>query len=225
MDIVIPVADEETNPTLQYALESIARFESGCRVVLVGAVEQLPGDTTDLAHMTVQISQDKDVRPTENTDKLMRWAVDLAAITDPFIWSNDDIYWRRQVSLAELMMQNATSLGPLSRRSPDAVGLSSYALEEAITRQVLEHAGLRTDSYERHVPLLVHKDSMRHALLLGGSKRSVYGNLELPHGPQSTGRDVKLFHGSEKLGFPSEQPFFSTGAQFPVDKLRAMLPA
>jgi hypothetical protein len=223
MDIVIPLANEPANHTLPLVLRSLARHAPQLRVVLVGHVGPYAppfnqGDFAAVGH-TIDIEQAAG-DANGNTDRAMRAACADPEISDPFIWSNDDIYWRRPVSLAELLRHSAISRGPLPPRTETARGM--YARLQKLSGELLTDAGLPTYDYERHVPILVHKDTMLKALALGGSKRSVYGNL-INEYPVAIRGDVKLFKATDKVPDLAEEPFLSTGNAFPLQLLPAML--
>lgn len=138
-------------------------------------------------------------------------------VSDPFVWSNDDIFWLASPSLVELMHESGAALGKLR----EVANRGLHGRRAHATADILEQEGLPTWNYERHVPLLVHKDEMLRALDLGGSKRSVYGNLLLPRGPIAVTPDVKLFKGTDPVG--PDWSFVSVGNHYPLAGLRTTL--
>jgi len=222
MDIVIPVANEPANHTLPLVLRTLAKHAPQLRVVLVGHVGpyRSPFNVGDFAQVGHAIDLEQDHDYIANTDRAMRAACEDPEVTDPFIWSNDDIYWRRPVGLAELVRHSAVSRGPLPPRTETARG--RYASLNKKTSLILEERGHPTYDYERHVPLLVHKGRMLEALAIGGSKRSVYGNLVNQY-PVALRDDVKVFSASDKMPDLADEPFLSTGNNFPVNLLPAIL--
>ena len=222
MDIVIPVANEPANHTLPLVLRSLAKHAPQLRVVLVGHVGPYapPFNQGVFAAVEHVIEFEQPSRYIDNTDKAMRLACQDPEVSDPFIWSNDDIYWRRPVSLVELLHHGAVSRGPLPPKTETVRG--TYGVLAKESGQLLEDSGLPTYDYERHVPLIVDKSRMLHALELGGSKRSVYGNLS-QDSPVAIRDDVKLFTAKDRVPDLADEPFLSTGNNFPVSLLKDML--
>ncbi len=223
MDIVIPVANEPANHSLPIMLRSIAKYAPQLRVVLVGHVGPYAppfnqGDYAQVGHV-IDFEQSQ-TQSTVNTDKAIRLAIEDPEISDPFIWSNDDIYWRRPVSLEELVYHSAVSRGPLPPRTETMK--NAYGRLNKLSRELLEQQGESTYDYERHVPMLVNKATMLRALAIGGSKRSVYGNLEREY-PTAIRDDVKLFNDRDRVPDVADEPWLSTGNRFPVGLLPAML--
>lgn len=231
MDIVIPVAEEVANPTLKYAVETIRRFAPNLRVVMIGFTMPYAKPYGDLADFAIPLNQDLEDL-VGNTNRAMHKACVSDQITDPFIWSNDDIYWRRAVSLEELIVTSRTAKGKVPQRAPYSRPKGLYARMDETTRGVLENhkpTPLMDWDYERHAPLIVEKERMLKALVLGGNKRTVYGNLAIYEGVTSATppirRDCKLWRRSDQ-GLPIEvEPFFSTGNSFPIDELQRRIAA
>jgi hypothetical protein len=161
-------------------------------------------------------------KPIWNTDQAMRKACESPVVSDPFIWSNDDIYWRRPVSLEELISHSKVAKGQLPIPNPAQPAKGLYARLETTTFVILAEHSLQTYSYERHVPLLVHKREMLEALAMQASKRSIYGNL-MNVKPEFVRHDVKLFAATDKLPDIEIEPWFSTGNAFPHGLISAML--
>jgi len=224
MDVVIPVADEPVNHTLALAIESIRTHAPQLRIVLLGNTAAWAA-RVDLAFRLDQLPS----RPLLNTDNAMLFACRTEAISDPFLWSNDDIYWRRPVALPELVKQSGTAWGQLTQHS--ARGM--YGVTAHRTHGLLVDRGLPTFSYERHVPLLVSKEAMIDVL---GSvergrfaKRSVYQNTVLPAPVElrpaglGIGRDVKVFRAPDPIPDLDREPFLSTGNNYPLGGVRELL--
>lgn len=216
MDVVIPVADEQRNETLPRALASLERWAPDLRQVIVG--NAMPWVDFGPAAYGIRFDQPRG-QAIANTDRAMQLALDDPTISDPFIWSNDDIYWREATPMDVLEFWSATSRGELPKRTTEASGV--YTRLNVLTRKLLSAARLPTWDYEMHVPLVVHKDVMRQALALGGSKRSVYGNL-LRAEPSQVRQDVKVFSVEDTV---RAAPFLSTGNDYPLDAVDAILGA
>lgn len=172
MRIVIPVADEPNNPSLPYALASIRKH-------------------TDLEPLTVGM---KDyglcdhLRTVEPGGKLrkftgepiaMRTAIDH--LGEPFIWSNDDIYWLRPAEPIRW------AIGDLTDDHTHTI----YQQRKHRTWQTCKTYGLPTWDYESHTPLPVTDlNAMLLALNMPGTMRSLYGNLTGE--PDVIAADVKV---------------------------------
>ncbi len=221
-DIVIPVADEPRNLFLPIALDLIAA-NTNLRPVLVGAAtmyewavrERFP---TYLLVDTIQ--EPGGEHAVANTDKAMWTAIDHAEVSDPFVWSNDDIFVREPVGLDVIEEAGSTSRGSLAA----LVDSGYYGRLNHHTSILLREAGRPEHDYERHVPMLVDKTMMRAALTFGGAKRSVYQNLSHDK-PVAVQADVKMFvdhRGKPITGVP-DGPFLSVSPKFPIPELVRIL--
>ena len=219
MDIVIPLAFEPANHTLPLVRRSLALHAPQLRLVIAGYAWPYLNDP-EVGH-TIDFPQLAG-REIANTDTAMRKACLDPEVSDPFIWSNDDIYWRRPVTLEELVHHSAVSRGPLPPASYTAKNIHTRIGK--VTGELMRAAHLPDWDYERHVPLLVHKAAMLQALELGGSKRSTYGNLTNAF-PTAIRPDVKVFYEADvaELASPELEPWFSTGNRFPVQQVPDML--
>lgn len=220
MDVVIPIADEQSNLTLPLALKSIAKYAPQLRTVALGNTmpHSKPYGPIELS---IRFDQPAGMM-IENTDKAMMLACLDERISDPFIWTNDDIYWRRPVSLEEMIDLSGVALGTLAPAEPLHPALGIYGRVEAMTNELLTTLGLPIYNYERHTPVLVHKTEMLHALELGGSKRSTYGNLMRPQ-PTRIALDVKMHKEWDAVPDIETEPFVSTSSVYPPELLPAML--
>lgn len=215
MDIVIPVAEQPRNETLVFALSSIEKHTRLTPVVM--------GYTRNWGAAAAKKYRVRDIfqimhQPNRNTDAIMREACLDPGITDPFVWSNDDIFFTRPVPLTELLEQGAMALGSLY----DVENKGLYGRQAHATLKLLQEAGKPVWNYERHVPLVVHKADMLRALNFGGAKRSVYQNLRRQM-PYSFGLDVKVFKKADHVPTPDESPFFSVGNDYPIELVRSTL--
>lgn len=191
--VIIPVADEPSNPSLPVALASIHEHTDYLPVT-VGkdfglttqhiATSQLPGRAQAFA----------------NTDLAVRVACETGWVSDPFILSADDIYWTEPAAPIRW------ALGSLF----DAQGSTVYAQRKRATATMLEAMGLPTFDYESHTPMMISKRQMLTVLDWCAQnpmldKRSVYGNLTGV--PDHIGPDVKLRRRSEPR---PAAPWYST---------------
>lgn len=188
MHVVIPVAVEPRNPSLPHALASIAKHTNYTPVTV--------GHDTGLCELHIPTTQQPGrVHTFENTDLAIRTACETRWISDPFIWSADDIYWLRPAEPIRW------AIGKLE----DAQGATVYAARKRHTATILTKFGLPTFDYEAHVPMLVRKAPALEALIHGGSFRSIYGNLTGT--PDRVAPDVKLRRRNELL---PDTPWVST---------------
>jgi hypothetical protein len=188
MHVIIPVADEPSNPSLPVALASIAEH-TDYYPVTVGRDHGL------ITQHIATVQQPGLTQAFANTDLAVRVACETAWVSDPFILSADDIYWTEPAAPIRWALGNLA----------DAQGSTVYAQRKRATAALLEALGLPTFDYESHTPLLIHKAPMLEALALGGEKRSVYGNLTGL--PDHVGPDVKLRRRSEPR---PAAPWYST---------------
>lgn len=189
LHVVIPTAREHRNASLPYALATIAEHTEYVPVTV--------GHDTGRCdpHIPTQQFPGRD-NVFRNTDLAMRTACETDWISDPFIWSADDIYWLRPAEPVRW------ALGKLEDTNSQA---TIYQKRKWYTWRILRAAGLPTFDYEAHVPMLVDKATMLRALTLGGDKRSVYGNLTGE--PDLVAPDVKLQSRAAPL---TEAPWVST---------------
>jgi hypothetical protein len=160
--VVIPVADEPTNPTLPLAIESIRRHTE-YDILTIGH------DFGVAEH--VHLDQSPVLRDRwANTDRAMRLACEHLPT---FIWSADDTYWTRPAEPIRWALGDLSDAA-LMRGAPGR-------RKTATIQWLLEH-GLPTWDYEAHVPLLVESAAMIAALDIIATnptldKRTIYGNL------------------------------------------------
>lgn len=172
MYVVIPVRVGR-NRSLPIALETIARHTDLVPVI----IGHNPGvDVQHVQHIRTVQGRDK----FGNQELAMLAALDTPGISDPFVWSNDDIYWTRPADPIRWAIGNLA----------DDTSAGMHARRKADTLQLLVTLGLPTFDYESHTPLPVQKAGMREALRMGGTMRSVYGNITGT--PDLVAPDVKL---------------------------------
>lgn len=176
--VAIPVAVEQSNDALAYALASIATH-TDLEPVTIGH------DFGLCQH--IHTTQNPGVlHARANTNAAMRAACETAWISDPFVWSNDDVYWLQPADPIRW------ALGMLE----DADGSSLNRQRKRETAAILAARGLPTYDYEAHVPMLVDKATMLEVLDIVDTnpnvleKRSLYGNMTGL--PDRIAPDVKL---------------------------------
>lgn len=200
--VVIPVRPAVLNPPLNLALEQLEHHHPDMVVFLIGHLPRI-NTTLEVVHIPTVQGRDRFA----NTDLAMRTALDDPRIPDPFIWSNDDIYWTRPHDPVDWHMGELPT-----------TGTTRYASRKVWTRNILTQHGLPTFDYELHTPTLISKPLMDEALRIGGSMRSIYGNL------QNTGThhaDVKVYPGRP---IP-DGPFLSSHRRTFHDAKRALTDA
>lgn len=172
--VVIPVAQEQTNPTLALAIDSIRRH-TDYDVVTIGHDH---GVAEHIYSPQSELLRDR----WANTDRAMRVACENF---EHFIWSADDIYWTRP---AEPVRWAIGELATTLRKG-------KHGPRKQATLAWLREQGLSTWDYEAHVPMPIESAPMQIALdkvnrspLL--DKRTVYGNLTGE--PDLVAPDVKM---------------------------------
>lgn len=195
MDLVVPLWQSMSgeHPDLQVALRS---YPGTGEVWILGGK---PKWLVNVNHVPIVQNGGR----YQNTRKLLRWAVASPLVSDPFLWSNDDIFW---LGTETPMLHGGPFAKYVMRLS------NSYARGGRETLKMLRAAGYSDPlSWSLHTPLVVHKEQMRYALDMAGNLpwavhvRTLYGNLAEMKGTQH--RDVKL-HGA---GLPDPSwPYVST---------------
>jgi hypothetical protein len=222
--VVIPVAVEPVNFTLPLALASIATHAPWLNPVLIGEPIQLEPYTVpytkELGPIRVLPFMTQGLDPAVNTNAMLRAALMDEEITDPFVWSNDDIYFLRETSLDDIRVAGATARKKLEDNPPTG----RYGTQSHHTAAVLRGLSKPTWDYERHVPIVVNKDRMRLALAFGPTAypRSMYQNLQFEK-PAFVQRDVKAFATADLAPLARDGQFFSTGNRIDAGDIRRVL--
>lgn len=175
MYVVIPVRDKDRNLSLPHALASIARHTDYTPLTI--------GRDLGLCEHIATVQQPGQRFARRNTNLAMRTACELLA--EPFIWSNDDVYWLRPATPIRW------ALGDLR----DAQGSTLNRTRKQTTADWLSEHGLPTWDYEAHVPMLIDPMPMLDALEAVDAnpdleKRSLFGNMTGL--PERVAPDVKL---------------------------------
>lgn len=203
-DLVVPVRVGAVNEQLRYALRSWAAHLPHRHVWLVG---YRPPWLSGVRHIpTGQTGHSK----YRNTTTAVRAACEHPEVSDPYLLCNDDFF----------VMRPVVGGVPVLHRGPVAEVERYYAARRSgrylrgmrETRDLLAQLGHPDPlSYELHVPLLVDKTDMLHALDVGRHldvlhKRTLYGNLAGLGGQQTA--DVKVL--SRAAVFDRDGMFLST---------------
>lgn len=216
--LVIPVADEPRNLTLPVVLRTVKAHAPWLMPVLVGDPIGLPSYLEDFPNgQVLPFIQQHPNNPVGSTTRMLRAAIESDLVTDPFVWSNDDIYFREPVTLDDVYTAGATANGRLQ----DFAKVGRYGMLAHSTLLLLQSPEIArpTWNYERHVPLVVNKVDMLSALTRapGGNPRSLYQNIALDE-PAFVKADVKAFYEDDFEHLPRGK-FFSTGNRFPIEAI------
>jgi len=175
MNVVIPLRPRPVYQTLHATLDSI-REHTDYQVVIIGADPKYKG----VKHIPT-----RERRPQKFTgqEAALRIAATTDWISDPFIYSNDDILWTQPATPIRWALGNLR----------DDTRTNEYGRRKHRTADILDRLGLPTGDYESHTPLPVTKAGILEALLYcgdGGNIRSLYGNLTGT--PDRIAPDVKI---------------------------------
>lgn len=219
--LVIPVAVEPRNETLPVALWSAQERAPWLNLVLIGEPIQLEPYLLPYEGASILPFMQQGLDGQVNTARMLAAALESPDISDPFVWSNDDIYFLRDTTIDDIMVAGSTALKKFSETSDKGI----YGETSKRTMETLAALSKPTWNYERHVPIVVHKTRMRLALAIRATKpnevlniRSVYQNLAFEK-PAFVHADVKAFNVAQLHEFARGQ-FLSTGNRFPVDDLK-----
>lgn len=191
-DLVIPVAHSphaKGYEELRYALRSAcANLPDLGEVWVLGS---RPPWASGINIMPIVQNQAK----YQNVRRLMRAACESDLVSDPFIWSNDDIFFWRPQQLATLELWHG---GPLAAYLKKLGRRDSYCNGGRATVQILQKMGYEHPlNWGLHTPILVHKAAMQRALDVAGTTpqaihvRSLYGALQGLEGIEKK-HDVKI---------------------------------
>lgn len=214
--LVIPVADEPSNPTLPFAIASAKRHAPWLQPLLIG-------NPLSISHYGARVLPFLHQDPNDilgNTSAMLAYALTSPEVSDPFVWSSDDIYFTRPSTQDDIRLAGATALGSLER----VPARGYYGRVAFATAERLRMHGLPTYDYEGHVPLLVNKAEMRRALWdsKGLAPRSLYQNSLLER-PARIASDVKFLTDDEIDPANPLPQFFSTGNKFDIGALERLL--
>lgn len=204
-DLVIPVKYTPGNDELRYAVRSMQENLPFRQLVVVG---YCPGWLTPDYQLHFNQGQGSKYL---NTTHIMALACQDPNISDPFIWTNDDVFAIQAMPGLPLMNR-----GPVERvlRAYTVKGSSKYAQGMEDTLGLMEEFGLAGPymSYELHMPMLIEKGPMREVLAMTEErvpvlhKRTFYGNWVSYGG--LTVPDCKVYR--ESQNWSSNFPFVST---------------
>lgn len=202
MDVVYPLGASAINEELRYSLRSLVNLADVGQVFVIGYRPRwFTGET---------MLTDQGLNRFKNTSVNMLRAIDNRAVSDPFLWFNDDFFALRPVVHEDFDRGPIREYLELHRVTCDyrtsALGAYQFLQDQLEFEDPLD--------FEIHTPLTVHKKLMREVLSINGKahawKRSVYGNLALRKGliTTTTREDVKI--GNRDLPVPDGADWVST---------------
>lgn len=151
IDIVIPLGNGSKwrNNELRYALRSIDKHLLNIRhVVIVG---ELPKWCTNVIHIP---AKDKSGRKEYSIFSKIMAAVNDSRVSNPFIFSNDDIFFLKKISAYDMMFWYDNTLQHWHNKSSGHYkGAIGNVINEA------RHNNLYTDI---HAPIVYLKERMQH---------------------------------------------------------------
>lgn len=201
LDAVYFVREGE-NEELRYSLRSVDQ-NLRCRKVWI------IGGKPDWANPDgfVRIPQDdKDRTKWDKVQESLRRVAANEEITEDFILMNDDFFINQPTSKIEpatagTLQEHIERIERNYRNAP-----TTYTIELRRAQRVLEEAGLTTNSYELHIPMIINRKKLAETLAFFPPRhatRSLYGNLHKIGGTRQ--KDCKVV----RIGQP-----FSKEAQF-----------
>lgn len=207
-DIVIPVKYTSMNDELRYAIRSLETNMSYRSLVVLG---YRPGWLEPDHHISFN---QKAGSKYLNTTQMMKMACEDPNVSDPFIWTNDDIF-----AIQPMPTLPHLNRGPVERvlKAYLEKGSRVYAEGMQETLDLMREFGLEGPfmSYELHMPMLIEKNPMLEVLSMTKNrtsvlhKRTFYGNWVSYNG--LTVPDCKIYR--EDQNWPSNFPFLSTSDQ------------
>lgn len=188
---VVYICRPGDNEELRYSLRSLSRVEHGRVWVIGGWPHWLTGVETVKASVVGGTKHDQ-------TRLNMQVACVYNGPSDPFVLMHDDMYATAPTAFE--VLHN----GPLKAR-PARTGWASG--QRATMKWLNAHVPGPHFSYDLHVPLIVHKEPMLHALSILSEvrhpqphKRTLYGNIAALEGKYS--RDPKVTSPRAELPTP-----------------------
>lgn len=192
-DLVIPLRAEASGvyDELRYAMRGWDTYVSGVgEVWFLGGKPRWAVEVNHVPHQQVGTKY-------QNVRRMLRHACKDSAVSDPFIWSNDDIFPITPQRMDRLQMLHGGDACQYLLRMKARVGNSQYVRGGCKTISMLEIRGHTAPlAWSLHVPILIHKEPMLRAIELCGDTstpihlRTLYGNLAGLKGTQHS--DVKI---------------------------------
>jgi len=150
-----------------------------------------------------------------NAQNNLKTIINSNKIPDKFVLMNDDFYVIKP--LTSIPVYHGGSLHDKAIKfKKHRPGLYARQLEQTV--KLLKENGVQNPlDYAIHVPMTIHKENFEFAVSLGGSIRSVYGNMNRIGGHRLPVDDVKVH--PARIGYPKrfdyktnefDLPFLST---------------
>ena len=210
MDFVY-ICREGSNNELRYSLRTIFKNTPLNSVWVVG------GRPNWYTGNYIPVPQNEDKYA--NGRKNLKTILDSPEIPDKFILMNDDFYITSPIDRLTVYHGGSFENKVARFQSYRRTGVYTKVLNE--TLNILKNSGVRNPlDYSLHLPMTIHKENFEFALSLGGSIRTIYGNMNRIGGRQLPVDDVKVH--LKDIGYPVsfdyhnnefDIPFLSTSDQ------------
>lgn len=200
MDAVYFVRDGE-NEELRYSLRSVEKNLPCRKVWIIGGK---PDDINP--DEFVRIPQEKsNGTKWDRVRTNLRLVASNDKITENFILMNDDFFINKptrkiEPAIAGTLAENIDRIEQKYHHAP-----TTYTIELRRAQRVLEDAGLPTNSYELHIPMVINRKKLAEILATFPPRhatRSLYGNLHRVGGAKRA--DCKIYDPEQEIN-PEEQ--------------------
>jgi hypothetical protein len=211
-DVVYPVRRGNYNDELRYSLRSLSNVPHG-NVILSGYIPNWAEHVT-----AVEVEQDRHASHWHNVRENLIAALDIAS--DPFYLFNDDFYVMQPVD--RIPIYHAGPLTEVVERYRRNRHTGTYWQGMKSTLFLLQEWGYSKPlGYELHLPMLLHHDPLKEALIRGQgiealALRTAYGNIAGIGGEQR--EDCKILARAGVTEYQS-MPYLSSNDDLPWSPL------
>lgn len=197
LDVVYFVREGE-NEELRYSLRSVDKNLPHRRLWIYGGKPEWANPDE-----FVQIPQNStDKTKWDKVQENLRRVAINDEITEDFVLMNDDFFINQPITriepaIAGTLQQHIERIERNYRNAP-----TTYTIELRRAQRVLEEAGLPTNSYELHIPMIINRKKLAETLAFFTPRhatRSLYGNLNRVGGSRQ--KDCKII----RLGQPFDR--------------------
>lgn len=204
LDAVYFVRDGE-NEELRYSLRSVEKNLPCRKVWIIGGK---PDDINP--DEFVRIPQVKgNGTKWDRVQANLRLVANHPGITEDFILMNDDFFinqptTRIEPAIAGTLQEHIDRIEWKYHHAP-----TTYTIELRRAQRVLEEAGITTNSYELHIPMIINRKKLADTLVTFPPRhatRSLYGNLNRIGGSKRA--DCKVYDPDQE--FDQNQQFISS---------------
>jgi hypothetical protein len=216
MDFVYPLGAGSLHRDVEigFSMKSVRKFVPNAgKIYVVGNNPK----TNPGVEFTLLDAEDFHCHKQFNTMEKMKLACNVESISDPFVWMNDDFFFCRQISVADITLWHQGSLkAHIQHRAENP---NNYFRALQATKAQLDERQLPSDDFEIHCPFPVHKMLMRKTLSTFDWRegvtplmRSCYANQHRLHAEFRA--DLKIsepLRHSEIKRRIGDSPFFSIG--------------